>query len=289
MDHYFLNEQTNMKRIVEIGPGFYNIRANFYYDCTGIINFGTHMSIIKLDSGRFVIIDTVGIDNDLKAEIDTLTQNGQLIEAVIATHPFHTTYFPAFYKLYPQLKYIGTPRHLRIQPEIKWATDVSQDYVLRMFEPEINMRIADGSEFVNPDPDNHFNNVFVYHPKSKTLHCDDTLMYFNNPGCLFGCCGGVKANTIYMHLALTTVGLKPDVEAPNEFKRWIFKMMDDWDFENLVVAHNGTCIGGAKDTVMKTLLKIVPLLEKMVQDRKERQQELSRGQTVEGTVSVNPM
>lgn len=279
-----------MKRIEEIGPGFYNIRGDFYY---GVINFGTQMSIIKLSSGRFIIVDTVAIDKDLKAEIDALTQNGQLIEAVIATHPFHTTYFPAFYKLYPHPRYYGTPRHIRIQPDIKWIADISQDSVQRMYEPEICMRVADGSEFCNPSPDNHFNNVFLYHPGSKTLHCDDTLIYFNNPGCLFGCCGGVKANTIYMHLALTTTGIKPGIESPNEFKRWIFKMMDDWDFENLVVAHDGTCLGGAKDTVMKTLLKIVPILDRMVQERKEKaaleQKGPHRGQTIEGNVSVNPI
>lgn len=270
-------------RINDLGNGFYNIRGDFYY--AGIINFGAHMSVIKLRTGKFVVIDTIAIDVALKVELDALTQNGQLIEAVIATHPFHTTYFPAFYKLYPQAKYYGTPRHLRLQPAIKWAGDVSEGSVQRLYEPEIYQRIAEGSEFINPRDDNHFNNVFLYHPASKTLHCDDTFLFFNDPGCLFGCCGGVKANNVYMHLALTTVGIKPGIEAPHAFKRWIFKMMDDWDFDNLVVAHNGTCIGGAKNSVMKTLLKIVPILERMVKERKEKEKGLEENLIPVGTTS----
>ena len=62
-------------------------------------------------------------------------------------------------------------------------------------------------------------------------------------------------------------------------------MMDDWDFDNLVVAHNGTCIGGAKNSVMKTLLKIVPILERMVKERKEKEKGLEENLIPVGTTS----
>lgn len=47
------------------------------------------------------------------------------------------------------------------------------------------MRFPAGAEFVNPREDNHFTSLFVYHAGSKTLADDDTLMCFENPGCLF--------------------------------------------------------------------------------------------------------
>lgn len=59
------------------------------------------MSVIKLASGKFLIIDTVPLEEEHKAALDALTENGALIEAVVATHPFHTLAFPAFYKAYP--------------------------------------------------------------------------------------------------------------------------------------------------------------------------------------------
>src|SRR3989338_2874866 len=107
------------KSIKEIGTNFFNIRTSF--KIKGLINIGTHMSLIKLSTGKFLVIDTVPLDEALKKEIDQLTNNGNDIEAVVATHPFHTLAFPDFYKNYPNAPYYGTPRHLRNQKDIPWA------------------------------------------------------------------------------------------------------------------------------------------------------------------------
>jgi hypothetical protein len=72
--------------LVEIGPGFYNIRSSFKLLC-GLVDLGTHMSVAKLENGNFVVIDTVNLTTEQKQEFDTLTNNGTLIEAVLATHP----------------------------------------------------------------------------------------------------------------------------------------------------------------------------------------------------------
>ena len=70
----------------------------------GTFDIGTQMSLIRLDKGTFLVIDTVSLDLDLQREIDALTDGGRLIEAVIATHPYHTTFFPAFHKIYPKAR-----------------------------------------------------------------------------------------------------------------------------------------------------------------------------------------
>ncbi len=111
---------SNAAPFEEIGPGFYNLRASFTFAC-GLIDIGTHMSLAKLNSGRYLVIDTCDVSPAAKAAIDRITNNGDLIEAVVATHPFHTMYFPSFYNLYPNVKYYGTPRHIRNQPSIPWA------------------------------------------------------------------------------------------------------------------------------------------------------------------------
>ncbi|CAF1010073.1 unnamed protein product [Rotaria sp. Silwood1] len=40
-----------------------------------------------------------------------------------------------------------------------------------------------GSDFINPSPEssNHFVCVFVYHPASRTLHVDGTIIYAERP------------------------------------------------------------------------------------------------------------
>lgn len=62
------------------------------------------MSLLQLASGRFLVLDTIGLVPPVKAWLDDLTDQGDKIEAVIATHPFHTLYFPAFHKAYPKVR-----------------------------------------------------------------------------------------------------------------------------------------------------------------------------------------
>ena len=102
-----------------------------------MIDIGTHMSLLKLDNGRFLVIDTCSLDPSAKKELDLLTVNGTLIDGVVATHPFHTTYFQPFHALYPDLKYYGTPRHIRNILSIKWTGDVSNQAVRTLWEPEV--------------------------------------------------------------------------------------------------------------------------------------------------------
>lgn len=102
------------------------------------------MSIVGLENGNFIIIDAIPLDTATKIQINILTDNGKKIQAILATHPFHTLAFPALYKQYPNAPYYGTPRHLRILKEINWAGDLNSCGVREAFYPEIEMRIPAG-------------------------------------------------------------------------------------------------------------------------------------------------
>ncbi|KAJ3225170.1 hypothetical protein HK099_007253 [Clydaea vesicula] len=223
------------------------------------------MSIIKKENGKFICVDTVNLNPELKAEIDSLTSNGSLIEAVIATHPYHTLAFPDFYLNYPNAKYFGTPRHLKIfdNTVIPWDSELLCENSLRQFEPDLYLRIPDGAEFVNPLPPttNHFSNIFVFHAKSKTLHNNDTIMVFENPGFLLSFFA--KHGDVKFHRSITGPGLYPTKEAPFQFKNWLEKLILDWDFDNICSAHNGNLIGGAKVALKNTLEKFTPTLQKI--------------------------
>jgi len=224
---------VSSQRIKPIGPGFWNVRGSFIIDG---IDIGCQMSIVKLSNGKFLIMDTIELDASLKAEFDAFTNNGSQISAVIATHPFHTVYFPAFYLAYPNAMYYGTPRHLRIEPQIKWSGNI-YDCQTRTQWPEVEMRIPLGSEFVAPQPEdsNHFSGVHIYHAASKTVHVDDTVNYEVNTGIMA------------FHPSLFTVGLYHIGDAPFTFRNWTQKYVRDWDFDNICSAHDGNKLGGAKD------------------------------------------
>lgn len=257
------NSNSNeTSRIKEIANGFYNVRASFKI-LVGIIDIGTHMSFIKLPSGKFLVIDTVPLDDELKKEIDQLTNNGTDIEAVVATHPFHTLAFPGFYQAYPNVPYYGTPRHIRNQKEIPWAGNIQNE--LKRWEPDVQMRIPDGAEFVNPQPEsyNHFVSVWVYSPAARTIHVDDTISYIENPNLLFKL-AGKRANQMEFHMSIKGPGLYQTEDAPVVFKQWVTNILNDWDFDNACCAHVDNKIGGAHELLAKTLQDAQPLFEKLI-------------------------
>jgi glyoxylase-like metal-dependent hydrolase (beta-lactamase superfamily II) len=127
----------------EIGNNFWNIRVSFKI-FAGLVDPGSHMSLIRLNNGNFLVIDTVVLTDQTRAAIDRLTENGTKIEAVIGTHPFHTLAFPAFYEAYPKAQYYGTPRHLRRLTQIPWTGSLEDCNVRKKWEPEVEMKIPAG-------------------------------------------------------------------------------------------------------------------------------------------------
>lgn len=232
----------------------------------GLVDIGNHMSIARLSSGRFLVIDAVDpkhMNGQLQEDIDRLTDGGRLIEAVVATHPFHTLGFLPFYRIYPDAAYIGTPRHLRTLPEIPWAGDISDSAVQQRWLPEVDIRIPQGVEFADPQPPslNHFANAFVFHRESRTAHNDDCICYFSHPSLLLSAASGARHDQLSFHSSMNGPGLLPTPEAPEQFRRWLEQLLTDWDFDNLCTAHNGTCIGRGNERVRALLEAEIPTLD----------------------------
>jgi len=188
----------------------------------------------------------------------------------LITHPFHTLAFPAWYKAYPNVPFYGTPRHLRKQPEIKWLGDLNDCKVRNKWQPDVFMQIPDGAEFVAPVPEsrNHFSCVFVFHPASRTLHIDDTIMYTVNPGFLLKL-GGFKHGSMCFHTTLKGAGLLPTPEAPFQFRDFIAKILKEWDFDNICTAHFGNKVGGAKQQLTDILTNAEPVFQ-AISDRNRK-------------------
>jgi len=262
--------KSNLKsELIEIGPNFWNIRGRFVIK--KLIDIGNQMSIVRLSNGRFLIIDAIPLTDKLKKEIDDLTENGTKIEAVIATHPFHTLAIPAFHDAYPNPPYYGCPRHIRKFPTINWAGELNNCKVQSLWEPDIEMRIPAGSEFVSPLPenDNHFSCVWVFHKASGTIHIDDTILYSPDPGLLLSL-GGFKKGTMTFHTSFKTVGLLPHPDAPYQFRDWVNQILKDWEFDNIVAAHMGNKLGGAKAQLQDTLSNADEVLKDLTERRHKK-------------------
>jgi len=129
--------------LYKIGAGFWNVRSRFRV-LAKLIDIETQMSFIELYNGNFLVIDTVELNDHLRQEINHLTDNGNKIEAVIGTHPFHTLSFPTFYESYPNASYYGTPRHLRRLTQIPWIGSLDDCSVRKKWEPDVELRIPAG-------------------------------------------------------------------------------------------------------------------------------------------------
>jgi len=257
--------------LIEVAPGFWNVRSSF--KLKGIVDIGTHMSFIRLSNGNYLVIDTVPLNDSLRHEIDQLTEGGTKMEAVVATHPFHTLAFPGFYAAYPNVPYYGCPRHGRRLEGIPWAGDLSNEEVRKKWEPEVQMRIPAGCEFVAPQPEsyNHFVCVWVYAVAARTVHVDDTVNYFSHPGTLMKI-AGKKPGLMEFHPSMSGPGLYPTPEAPRQFQAWVEEILRDWDFDNLCTAHIGNKLGGAKELLRQTLEEAQPTFAQLEKHNRKKQE-----------------
>jgi len=225
---------------------------NFYHATDSLIingfDIGVQMNFVQLNSGRFLVLDTIALNASFINEINVLTNNGSLIEAVLGTHPFHTLFFPAFYKQFPNAKYYGTPRHLKVVPQVKWTGSL-WDCQNRVLWPEVKMRIPRGAEFVDPQPPatNHFSGIHVYHAQSGVLHIDDTI------NVIFG--------ILSFHPTIVTSGLYHIPEAPLAFGFFVQNMLNDWSLSTICCAHKATpyCNKNAASAI-QTLLDVSEIL-----------------------------
>eukprot|EP01117_Protostelium_nocturnum_P006520 TRINITY_DN234_c0_g2_i1.p1 TRINITY_DN234_c0_g2~~TRINITY_DN234_c0_g2_i1.p1 ORF type:complete len:260 (+),score=69.31 TRINITY_DN234_c0_g2_i1:92-871(+) len=253
------------KKFLEVGEGFYTLRDDF--KVRYILNVETQMSLLKLNNGKFLMVDSVPIDNLVKAEIDRLTDNGNLLEAVVHSHPFHTMGIEAANKLYPNVPIFGCPRHIRNFPQLKWEGNLVDEAVRNKWEPDVSMRIPDGSDFeTTPNENVHFSSVFVFHRPSKTIHVDDTLMYLSQPNWFVR---HLIGQGMLLHPTASRGGILKTEEAPLKFLNFLKKIGNDWDFVNGVFAHKAVKLGTVKDEFLAFINHQEPILKRLSESYKK--------------------
>lgn len=125
----------------------------------------------------------------------------------------------------------------------------------------VQMRLPEGCKFID---ETHFSGLFVHHAPSKTIHVDDTVNYFNEMGTIMQWIGG-KPRRFSFHPKLKQSITTPD--GPIQFKNWFEKMLNDWDFDNICLAHHGHVIGGAKDGLRALIEKQTQFLQQLAEDK----------------------
>jgi hypothetical protein len=222
-------------KILKISDDFWNIRGEF--KVFGVLNIGTHASLVKRGNGKFVMLDAYTLQDDIKQQIDSLTNNGVNIEAIINLHPFHPVHVEKIHRDYPNAKLYGTPRHIDKFPDLPWQTELTNsNEFANLFSDDFEFSVPRGVDFISKNEHLHFSSVLAYHKLSKTIHVDDTLMYLELPGLL----NVLKSPEVSFHMTLSKT-LERRKGAADDFRLWAADLAEQWSCaEVLCAAHSST-------------------------------------------------
>jgi len=158
----------------DLGSGFWNIRGSFRVG--GILDVGAQCSLVRLNSGKFIFLDSYKLTGDVRDEVMALTDNGKKVEAVLNVHPFHTTYCAQMAKDFPKAIFYGSRRHREQVPEVNWSEDLVESNAVTSRYPELEFSLPKGIYYIAPDDKVHTGSLLAFHPASSSLHVDDTFM-----------------------------------------------------------------------------------------------------------------
>lgn len=221
------------RRLVNLGSGFWNVRCSM--KVAGIINVGTQVSIVRLQSGRFVFLDSYTLNGEIRELVMGLTQDGSLVEAVLNLHPFHTLHCAAMARDFPAAKFYGSERHHRVCPSVPWETErVESVAVAEKYSRDLEFSLPAGITYFSENEKVHAGSLLAFHPASGSLHVDDTLNVLPVPGALRG-----YVPRLVLH---PTLGAAMRVEdgAHEKFCGWLEDIGARWSgTKSVCAAHNG--------------------------------------------------
>lgn len=223
-----------LDKIHDLGAGFWSIRGSFVRD--NIIDIGNQSALVKLASGKFILLDSYTLTGEVRAQVMALTDNGQDIEAVLNVHPFHTVHCARVAKDFPHATFYGSARHHKEVPEVDWSEDYVESKAVAERYPELEFSVSKGIYYIAPDDSIHSGSLLVFHPASQSLYVDDTIQ--TPPSKLFD---EVQAD-INLH-ATTLKALIDEPNAGKDYCDWAIKLAHDWrETRHFCSAHSGLVV-----------------------------------------------
>ena len=225
-------------RVIQVADGFWNIRGSFKVG--GLVDVGTHASLVRRASGGFVLLDSYTLGDDVEREVRAITDGGQAVDAILNVHPFHTVHVQWMHERFPAAKLYGTARHVARFPGLPWeAARTEDDDLHAMFAEDFDFSVPRGVDFISKNENVHFSSVLVKHRASNTIHVDDTIMYVQLPK-LARALG--REDLTRFHPTLSQA-LEKRAGAASDFRRWARELAEGWrDAENLCAAHTAVLL-----------------------------------------------
>lgn len=222
----------------DLGNGFYNIRGDFRLG--GVLNIGTHCSLIQLDDDRYVFIDSYALSGHIKDKVMAMTDDGKRIEAVLNVHPFHTVHCEQMATDFPNAKFYGSARHKQQVPSVNWQTDAVESSQIAALYPQLRFSLPQGIHYIHPNDKVHAGSLLVYHPASQVMHVDDTFNILPHYHTLQKLANKLdKQLPKLMFHPTTKMALTDDADALDKFCAWAKSLATQWqDARHLCAAHS---------------------------------------------------
>ncbi len=245
----------------KLADSFWNIRG--VHRIGGVLDIGTHMSIVQRTDGKCVVIDGCDLDESQRAAVMTLTKKGKRVAAVVHVHPFHTLHVEATHRLFPDATLYGTARHHARAPALPWSAEPVEEWTDEHPLGDLfDLSVPDGVDFVSSDERVHVASVLVRHRQTQIVHVDDTFNIIAAPGMLRGL---LPQSSLRMHPMLGRA-LKKQAGAADAYAAWASELGERWaDTRIVCAAHSAVRSlpeGGFTQEVAAALESVTSTLER---------------------------
>lgn len=247
-------------RLIDLGNGFWNIRGTLRIG--GLVNVGTHCSLVRLSSGRFLFLDSYGFGADIAGQVMALTDEGRAVQAILNLHPFHTLHCKTMHDMFPQALLFGSDRHRRKWPDLPWQADAVESPQVAARFADLRFSLPDGIDYICQNERVHAGSLLAWHLSSGSLHVDDTLNILPIPGLLRRL---MRLPRVSFH---PTIGqaLQDRRGAAQDFRDWALRIAEELrDTRTICAAHSATLAikpGSFPDHIRKALARAEPALKR---------------------------
>lgn len=225
------------------------------------------MSLVRRSNGKFVLIDTYEPDDSDMDELLSLTRDGELIEAVLNVHPFHTVHCKFVHEALPHARLIGTRRHHDKLPHLDWDARLIEDAATQgEFSDLFDFSVPAGVDFIPADESVHVSSVLVRHRDSRIVHVDDTLMYLDLPSLIQKLVPGPK---LRFHPKLAE-GLEKRPGAADDYSRWAQNLAREWSDTRIICAAHKGIVHLTDQTFAQAIAEALDQASETLSDHRQR-------------------
>lgn len=243
----------------QLADTFWNFRG--VYRVAGVLDIGTHMSVVRRGDGRFVVVDGCALDDAARDALLALTGQGERVDAVVHVHPFHTLHVEATHRLFPSARLYGTARHRTRAPSLPWAEAPVETWGAdHPLADAFDLSVPDGVDFACLDERVHVASVLVRDRRAGIVHVDDTFNVMAAPGFLRRV---MPQSRLRMHPLLARA-LTHAPGAADAYAAWARRLAAAWGDTRVVCAAHSAVrhlpVGGFAIEVEAALERVSPTL-----------------------------